>query len=387
MKDKTILIVDQDAISRKFLVQTVKAQNCVAMQAASGREGLILALRDRPDAIILDPNLPDLSGSDLIRKLRQDQRTAKTPIICLSSDPNPATLTACLEADCNEYLTKSGDAVQKLFGLLEQMFGGSKPNHRQQPRGNLLVFFSAKGGVGTSSLCANIGMHLAREKGADANLALIDLVLPIGSIAPIVGYRGSLNISALTELPVEQITAAFMQENLPLPGHWAFHLLAGSPNPESANMLQVARIPAILDAALEAFDDVLVDLGRSLSRISLPILQQADLLVPVISTDRSTVELTKTVLEYLLAKGIAPQRFFAILNRIVGTEGMTKSAIEKLLDVKIMATMPYMSDNMTIANAQCQPISQRFPHDTASMVLTEFTKTIPEAIKQAKLQS
>ncbi|MCF6277370.1 MAG: response regulator [Anaerolineales bacterium] len=374
MINKKILIIDQDAISRKFLAHTFKERGCVILQAESGREGVILALRDYPDAIILDPNLPDLNGDKLIRKLRQDQRTAKTPIIALSSDPDPIVLSACQDEGCNEYLLKSGDAIEKLLAHTSRLLG-SKPKVKKKEPGMLIVFFSAKGGVGTSSLCANTAMHIT-EQEPESKVAVVDMVLPIGSIARTVGYRGSVNLSTLTDIPPEQITPEFLRETLPTTGSWGFQLLAGSPDPEAANLLQVKHIPAILSALLEAYAYVLVDLGRALSRISLPILQQADLLIPIVSTDRNTVKLTKTVLDYLRAQDIQPQRFHTVINRIVGAEGLNKNAIESELGLQVFATMPYMSENMTLANSHCEPISHRFPHDTASVVLKNMAQNI-----------
>ena len=80
-----------------------------------------------------------------------------------------------------------------------------------------------------------------------------------------------------------------------------------------------------------SYDYVLIDIGRSLSRITLPLIQHADLNILVISTDISTVSLTKTVLEYMKGKGVDPDSVFTILNRAVGLEGLSKSEAEKML--------------------------------------------------------
>jgi len=65
-------------------------------------------------------------------------------------------------------------------------------------------------------------------------------------------------------------------------------------------------------------------IGRSLSRISLPLIQKADLIILVVSTDQSTVKLTKTVWDYLQSQGVDNQKIYAILNRAVRLEGLTK---------------------------------------------------------------
>ncbi len=93
-----------------------------------------------------------------------------------------------------------------------------------------------------------------------------------------------------------------------------------------------------MDVLRNAYDFIFLDLGRSLSRISLPLIQQADLIPLIVATDQSTVQLTKTVLEYLQAQDVSEQSIYAILNRAVGLEGLTKAEAEELLGVMIKTT-------------------------------------------------
>jgi MinD-like ATPase involved in chromosome partitioning or flagellar assembly len=135
--------------------------------------------------------------------------------------------------------------------------------------------------------------------------------------------------------------------------------------------LQVARIPEVIQTLQKTYDYVVVDLGRSLSRISLPIIQKADLLVLVMSTDQSTITLTKKVLDYLHAQGLESQNIFAILNRAVGLEGLTKAEAEKIIDLPIKTAFPYMGGNFALANNLNQPIIVKYPGDTATIVFKE----------------
>jgi MinD-like ATPase involved in chromosome partitioning or flagellar assembly len=212
----------------------------------------------------------------------------------------------------------------------------------------------------------NIAQHIAQS-----SVAIADLVLPIGSIANIVGLEGGLNIASVTDRPVENITPDYVKDNLVSPPHWLFHLLPGCTNPREANQFHIERIPKVLDSLIKTHSYVLVDLGRALSKISIPIIKEADVIVLVLSTDMSTVTLTKTVWEFLKEEGIETSRIFPILNRAVGTEGLTKTEAEKALGLEIRLTMPYMMGNFTLANNQHSPISLKFPADTASMVLKE----------------
>jgi len=381
MPDETILIVDADNVSLNFLARKVQEQHYSVLTANSGKEGLISVWQDEPDLIIFDPALKDILPEEFLLKLRRDMRSAKIPTLALSSASDPGVKDACLQAGCNEYLTKSGEVVaalpQVIASLLEQQQTKAKEG------GYLIVFLSAKGGTGTSSLCANYAMTISQNK-PEARVVVVDMVLPTGSIAPIVGYDGEMDLVTVTNLPSEQTTGRFFPSNLPDLELWQFQLLAGATDPEAANNLQVGRIPEIIQVLQAAYDYVVIDLGRSLSRISMPIIQHADLLVLTMSTDQSTITLTKKVWDYLHAQGIKPQNVFAILNRAVGLEGLTKAEAEEILGFPIKAALPYMGSNFALANNLNQPIILKYPDDTSAIIFKDTANNMMKLAKELR---
>lgn len=371
MPEKKVLIIDADVASRNFIARNLLEQKYEVIQAGSGKEGLIYAWRDRPDLAVIDPTITDISGEELARKLKQDARTANMPLIALSSDPSVTRIKSCLDAGFSEYITKSGQAVSLLNEMTNRLLGISGASVKQG--GLLLVFSSAKGGTGTSSICANIAMNIGQNQ-PEARVAVVDMVLPIGSIAQIVGYEGPQNIVTIAEMPPEQVTPEFLRDKLIECKTWRFDLLAGSPDPESSNHLKAGRIGDIISALKTSYDYVLIDIGRSLSRITLPLIQQADLNILIVSTDKSAVSITKTLLEYMKSKGVTMDSVFAFLNRAVGLEGLSKAETENALEIPIRTTVPYLSSNLAFANSHHQPFALKFPKDTASIVFQEAAK-------------
>jgi len=378
MPQKRILIVDADAASRNFIARKLLDENHEIIQADSGKEGLICSWRDRPDLIIVDPTVADLSGEEFAAKLRNDPRTAQIPLVALSSDPHMARSQACLEAGFNEYIVKSGQALPQLHNAIIRLLALS---HEGMKRDGLsVIFLSAKGGVGTSSVCANIAMNMVQSQ-QDLRLAVVDLVLPIGSIASIVGYEGDLNLVSIADLPADKTTPKFFQEQLPNMGIWRFNLLAGSPNPELSNQMNVNRIGDLIMSLKASHDLVLIDIGRTLSKITLPLIQHADLICMLISTDISALPLSKVLLDFLKNKGIASGSIYTILNRSVGLEGLSKANAETGLGITINTTIPYLGTNFAFANSHHQPITLKFPNDTASII---FKDAAGEMMAQAR---
>jgi len=381
---RTILVLDENIASRNFLANFLREKQFKILEAASGKEALIIAWRDGPDLILFDPVLSDIQDTEFILKLRNNPRTNGTPLIAISSDPGPMRREACMNAGVNEYILKSSQAVPALEEALSRLFGIEKQTEVALKdggkKGLLIVFLSAKGGTGTSSLCANLAMNI-QSLQSEARIVVADLVLPIGSIGQIVGYQGELNLVTVAELPSGQTNGEYFRKTLPQPELWKFQLLAGSPDPLHGNILKGDRIEEVVDTLRDSFDFIILDIGRSLSRISLPLIQEADLITLIVSTDQSTVQLTKTVWDYLQTQGVESRKIFAILNRAVGLEGLTKSEAEAIIGLDIKKAMPYMGSNFALANNLNQPITIKYPTDTASIILKE---TAGDMVKLAR---
>jgi pilus assembly protein CpaE len=386
---KCILVVDGNPASRVFLVNHLRGKQFGVSEAPSGKEGLIASWRDKPDLILFDPTMQDISDQEFIAKLRNDPRTSQTPLIALSSDPAPARRESCINAGVNEYLVKSSGALAILDEALDRIFGIAipvePPIKAEEPKddgkdGLLIVFLSAKGGTGTSSLCANLAMNIQQGQ-PDGRVVVADLVLPIGSIGQIVGEQSKLNLVTISDLAPEQTKIDYFTKNLPQPELWRFQLLPGSPDPQQANSLKGERIGQIVETLCSAYDFVILDIGRSLSRISLPLIQKANLIILVVATDQSTVQLTKTTWDYFQAQGIDSRKMYVILNRAVGLEGVTKTQAEEMIGLPIKTTMPYMGSNFSLANNLNQPITIKYPTDTASII---FKETATDMVKLAQ---
>jgi DNA-binding response OmpR family regulator len=86
---KTILIVEDDQPSREVVRLACSAQNHTLIEAGNGTEGLEMARESSPDLVILDVNLPGMSGLDVCRRLRADG--SRVPIIMLTAKADYVT--------------------------------------------------------------------------------------------------------------------------------------------------------------------------------------------------------------------------------------------------------------------------------------------------------
>jgi signal transduction histidine kinase/ActR/RegA family two-component response regulator len=91
------------------------------LTAAQGTLGLELAQQHRPDLILLDVNLPDVPGGDVLERLRSDPRTRDVPVIVLSADATSAQVKRMKAAGAQAYLAKPIDVPALLDAVEEQL--------------------------------------------------------------------------------------------------------------------------------------------------------------------------------------------------------------------------------------------------------------------------
>lgn len=100
-----LLIVDDNAATRYALRRRMERHDYVVLEAGTGAEGLELIAAQAPDALILDVNLPDMSGFDIVRQLRSEPRTALLPVVHVSAASVQAgDIITGLEAGADAYL-------------------------------------------------------------------------------------------------------------------------------------------------------------------------------------------------------------------------------------------------------------------------------------------
>jgi CheY-like chemotaxis protein len=85
MTPELVLIVDDNAQNAKLARDVLRAAGLATLEAATAAEGLALAREHRPDVILLDIRLPDLDGTEAVRRLKDDAQTAAIPVIALTS--------------------------------------------------------------------------------------------------------------------------------------------------------------------------------------------------------------------------------------------------------------------------------------------------------------
>ncbi|HEX9013350.1 MAG TPA: response regulator [Anaerolineaceae bacterium] len=117
----SILIVDDETAIRRLLRSSFSATGYTTIEAASGKEALVMAVSSRPDLVVLDLGLPDISGLEVTRQLRE---WSQVPIIILTVRDKETDKIAALDAGADDYLTKPfgvGELLARIRAALRRI--------------------------------------------------------------------------------------------------------------------------------------------------------------------------------------------------------------------------------------------------------------------------
>lgn len=117
---KTILLADDYADTRDLYAEYLVANGYQVITAENGHDAIRSAKASMPDLILMDIRMPDLSGIDAMRAVRQDERFARIPIVAFTANVRESTRAECLAAGFDAVIVKPclpDELLQQLIPL------------------------------------------------------------------------------------------------------------------------------------------------------------------------------------------------------------------------------------------------------------------------------
>jgi CheY-like chemotaxis protein len=108
---KTALVIEDNDNNMELITFILEANNYRTLRAVTGEEGIMTALRERPDFIVLDIQLPDIMGTEVLRRIRMSDIGTAIPIIAMTSYAMAGDRQKLLGAGCDGYIEKPIDPI------------------------------------------------------------------------------------------------------------------------------------------------------------------------------------------------------------------------------------------------------------------------------------
>jgi DNA-binding response OmpR family regulator len=109
-----VLVAEDSITQRTFVADLLREAGLEVHEADDGRIALDLTRIIRPDLLILDLDLPRLSGNEVIVKIRDDRKSAEMPVLVLTADERDQTVSLALDAGATDFLTKDATPEELL---------------------------------------------------------------------------------------------------------------------------------------------------------------------------------------------------------------------------------------------------------------------------------
>ena len=119
---KTILVVEDDYLNMKLFCNLIEAHGYRPIPAWTGKEALDVIFAHDLDLILLDIQLPDISGLEVMRRIKKDSATKSIPIVAVTAFATAKDSEKIRGAGCDEYLTKPV-SVDRLMSAVKHLLG------------------------------------------------------------------------------------------------------------------------------------------------------------------------------------------------------------------------------------------------------------------------
>ncbi|GAA4107804.1 response regulator transcription factor [Nocardioides fonticola] len=133
-----VLVIEDDARIRPLIMRALGERGYAVSSAATGMQGLSLAVEGRPDLVILDLGLPDVDGTQVLTMLRA---VSDVPVIVASARDDDPSLVGCLDAGADDYVVKPYTTAQleaRIRAVMRRT-GGLRERARRREVGGLAL--------------------------------------------------------------------------------------------------------------------------------------------------------------------------------------------------------------------------------------------------------
>ncbi|OGD53274.1 hypothetical protein A3J78_00940 [Candidatus Beckwithbacteria bacterium RBG_13_35_6] len=115
-----VLIIEDDPLINKIYKTRLSKDGHQVELADNGKDGLVLALKIKPDVVLLDIMLPQVSGLDVLKELKKTPSTAKIPVIVYSNLSKEEEINKAKKLGASEYIIKANMSPHQLVAKIEK---------------------------------------------------------------------------------------------------------------------------------------------------------------------------------------------------------------------------------------------------------------------------
>lgn len=338
-----VFLIDDEKMYSKLLHPVLQKAGHILGYASSGTEGLEKVAAFDPDVIILDIRLQDMTGFDILERLRSDPHFSHVPVIFVSSLDELENKLKAFSLGAEDYLTKPFKP-EELLARLEilsrrrEYLKDAEINTKEGSNQAMVVaMHSLRGGVGCTSLAINLA--LAYYQLWQRSTLLIDAVLTSGQVALYLNVSPQTTWKDIAKNTINDIDTGMIValSNTLKKG---ISYIASPVLPIAFEALNVIY-PKVLEEFHNQFDLIIVDTPHDFSDMAVMSLDAADTILLTMTPEMGSLRAVICALKTYDSLGYSPDKVKIILNNIVPISGLKTPQIEKAIGRQIDFEFPY----------------------------------------------
>lgn len=345
MESIRVIIADDIEQTRENIRMLLELDRDVVVvgEAANGEQALELAKTKNPDVVLMDINMPVMDGIRATEAM--SIRYPRVAVIIISVQGEQEYLKKAMMAGAKEYMIKPFTAdeltstIKKVVDINRRRSEVLAPVQPQaaaavRPKPKIISLFSAKGGVGKTSIAVNLAVGLAHK--TRARVALVDLDLQFGDVAVMMNIHPKRTIAELiqetTQLDTDYIESYLYERN-------GVRVLSAPNKPELAEIINDEGVTSTLKALMESYDYIVVDTPAAFNDVTLAALDLSDTILMVTTPDLPALKNNKRSLDAMKTLSMY-DKVKLILNRSSGGFGVEEDDVQRSMDMKISIQFP-----------------------------------------------
>ncbi len=368
-----ILFIDDELINHKLIAKALQPLGHQINYAEDGINGIAQARAMKPDLIITDVIMPDITGYEVTRQLRRDPQFLTTPILVLTAQSGLQDKLKAFESGADDYLSKPFEPAELLAHVtaLLRRAALAQPAMPSQGAGEvarMIAVHSLRGGTGCSTLAVNIGIALA---GLWGRTILLDLTMTAGQVALMLNKNLRRTWADIARFKAGEVDEDSLNSVISV--HESGMAFIAAPTfPEEGEGLRGDTLLEVLSLLKKQYDYIIADLPHDFGEIALSALDLADSILLVGTPDMASVRATAAALDSYTKLGYSMEKIKPLLNATFPHSSLSKGKIETAMGMGFVASIPYVPDLIVEAINFGRPFVYEKPQEPVSALLEDF---------------
>lgn len=258
-------------------------------------------------------------------------------VVALAADRAPELLLLAMRAGCNEFLPKPFNpaSVLDILDQMEELF--ASPEVVDEPKGRVISFFGAKGGVGTTTLAVHLAMYLTQVQGK--RTLLVDAHHELGHICVYLGLDGTRYHFHEVVRNVDRLDSELLR------GYVARHAsgleVLSSPDVcGGARPIDADSVRKTLEFLRSEYDFILLDCETDLDDITMSMIEASERTYIVATPEIGAVRDLSRYVDALIQHEFTTDKISVVVNRFSSRYAVNVEQIEKAIRLPVAIKLP-----------------------------------------------